>query len=132
MALVVAVTGIGSAKADTVGYADAIKILSRDCGKDIERYCATATLANYGVGRCLKENQGKISGQCATSLVQVTQSIEARRAAQQSADQVCNRDIQRLCPMTKRGRGYTLQCLLKAQPSVSEKCNAAITNAGWR
>lgn len=123
---------IGTAQAQTIGYADAISILQRSCGSDISRYCSKAHLANFEVTRCLADHQSSISSQCATDLSRVNQSLQARIAAQNSVEQICATDVRRRCPMTKPGRGHVLQCLLKAERTVSNACNTAITNAGWR
>jgi hypothetical protein len=131
--VVIAALG-GGAQATTIGYADAIKILADGCGKDIEKFCAKASLANFEIGSCLKENQARLSGSCAADIVRVRESLDARIAAQASVLKVCNRDIQRLCPpkLMKAGEGHILVCMLKAEPSVSAACNAAITDAGYR
>ncbi|WP_108659788.1 hypothetical protein [Acuticoccus kandeliae] len=132
LSLLIAFSLGATAKAQTLGYADAVTILSRDCGNDIERFCRTANLANFGITRCLAENASRISGQCSTSLVQVRNSLAARQQAQAEVWRVCDRDAQRRCPMTQRGRGFVLACLITAERSVSQACNQAITNAGWR
>ena len=125
-----AATLAGPAAAQTIGFAEAIDILARACGNDIERHCRTANLANNEIGRCLA--QSNVTPQCGDVLVRVRTSIAARMEAQASAERVCDRDIQRLCRMTRPGRGHILRCLLTAERSVSAACNAAITNAGWR
>ncbi|UOM34896.1 hypothetical protein [Acuticoccus sp. I52.16.1] len=122
----------GAANAQTIGYADAIAILTKQCGSDVAKYCSKASLANDGITNCLAQNQDKISNACATTVVQVVQSLDAREAAEAAAPKVCATDARRLCKLTKGGQGHLLQCLLKAEPSVSAQCNAAITNAGWR
>ncbi len=118
------------AQAQTIGYADAIDILSQSCGEDIQRHCSTATLANFGIGDCLRRSA--ISNSCSTALTRVTASLQARQEAQANAERICATDVRRLCPMTEAGRGRILRCLLKASPSASAACNTAITNAGWR
>lgn len=131
-AVLAVMTIVSPAGAQTVGYAEAIDILSESCGADINRYCKNATLANWGIGDCLNRNRANISQQCAANLVAVQQSLDAREAAQQNAMKACNRDVQRLCKLVKPGRGHILNCLLTAERSVSDRCNQAITNAGWR
>ncbi|WP_338052222.1 hypothetical protein [Roseibium polysiphoniae] len=120
------------AAAQTVGFADAIKILGASCGKDINTYCKTANLGNNEIGQCLSQNQSKISAQCAADSITVTALLEARFAAQAAAPKLCDRDAQQYCKLVKPGNGNVLRCLLKAQPSVSEKCNTAIDLAGYR
>lgn len=121
-----------SALAQTVGFADAIKILAASCGKDIETYCKSATLANNGIGQCLDQNQAKVSQKCNADRVVVAGLIQARLEAQAAAPKLCQRDAAQYCKGVKPGAGHILRCLLKAQPSVSEKCNTAIDLAGYR
>ncbi len=123
---------VGLARAETMGFAQAIGLLQTSCGQDIERYCPTANLANFGISKCLEQNTAKLSPQCNQDRVVVRQQIQARLEAQASVAKVCNGDMRQLCPSIVRERGYTLNCLLKAEPSVSKACNQAITDAGWR
>jgi len=121
-----------AAFAQTVGFADAIKILAASCGKDIEAYCKSASLGNNGITNCLEKNQSKLSQKCNADRVVVIGLIQARLAAQSEVAQICNRDMAQYCKGVKPGAGHMLRCLLKAQPSVSNKCNAAIDLAGYR
>lgn len=118
--------------AQTVGFADAIKILSASCGNDIDKYCKSATLANSGISQCLDKNQSKVSQKCNVDRAVVGQLIAARLAAQAEAPKICDRDARQYCQGVKQGAGHVLRCLLKAQPSVSKKCNTAIDLAGYR
>lgn len=121
-----------SAQAQTVGFADAIKILAVSCGKDIDKYCKSATLANNGIGQCLDKNQAKVSQKCNADRLVVGKLIEERLAAQAAAPKLCSNDAAQLCKGVKPGAGHVLRCLLKAERSVSKKCNTAIDLAGYR
>ncbi len=121
-----------AAFAQTVGFAEAIKILAASCGKDIGTYCKSASLANNGIGQCLQQNQSKLSQKCNADRAVVAALISERLAAQASVGQICNRDARQYCKGVKEGAGHILRCLLKAQPSVSAKCNTAIDLAGYR
>ncbi|MEM9635656.1 MAG: hypothetical protein AAGA50_30310 [Pseudomonadota bacterium] len=121
-----------AAFAQTVGFAEAIKILSVSCGKDIDKFCKSATLANNGIGKCLAENQAKVSEKCNADRAVVASLIQERLAAQAAAPKICDRDAAQYCKGVKAGAGHILRCLLKAQPSVSAKCNTAIDLAGYR
>lgn len=124
--------GTPAAMAQTVGFADAIKILAVSCGKDIDTYCKSATLANNGIGQCLDQNQSKVSQKCNADRVVVAGLIAERLAAQAAAPELCRNDAARLCKRVKTGAGHILRCLLKAQRSASKKCNTAIDLAGYR
>ncbi|MHA7777217.1 hypothetical protein [Roseibium sp. M-1] len=121
-----------AAASQTVGFAEAIKLLAASCGKDIQAHCQSASLANNGITACLEKNQSKISQKCNADRVVVIGLIQARLAAQAEVAQICNRDMAQYCKGVKPGAGHMLRCLLKAQPSVSSKCNSAIDLAGYR
>ncbi|MTI04601.1 hypothetical protein E1180_03610 [Roseibium denhamense] len=125
-------TGAPAATAQTVGFADAIKILAASCGNDIESYCKTATLANNGIGQCLVQNQDKVSAKCTEDFAVVTTLIQERLAAQAAAPEICANDARQYCGDRKPGAGHVLRCLLKSERVVSKKCNTAIDLAGYR
>ena len=133
-AVVVVVAGLfaASAQAATVSFSDAMSIMARDCGKDVQTYCKGVPLANNGVGQCLVANQAKVSPVCIQTLAAVRASLAARIAAQDDVLKVCRGDANRRCQGVVKTDAHTLDCLLKAANHVSKKCNAAITNAGWR
>ncbi len=121
-----------AAASQTVGFADAIKILAASCGKDIQAHCQSASLADNGITNCLEKNQSKVSQKCNADRLVVIGLIQARLAAQAEVAKICNRDMAQYCKGVKPGAGHMLRCLLKAQPSVSSKCNEAIDLAGYR
>jgi hypothetical protein len=127
-----AAVGLASpAAAQTIGYADAISILAKSCGNDILKHCKGVNLGGGRIEACIEQKPG-VSAGCKTDLVQVQGLLAARAAAQAAVSDICNRDAQQFCKKTKPGKGNILNCLLKAAPSVSANCNAAIDAAGYR
>lgn len=126
------------ASAQTMGYADAIRILAQSCGADINKYCAKANIGNFGIQKCLEANASKVTPQCKADYVRAYQLIEQRHQAQQVVFEVCSRDSAQLCNVNSSrtqnfaGKVPILRCLLKAERSVGQKCNQAITDAGYR
>jgi phage-related minor tail protein len=124
--------GVGSARAETISFADAVSTLAQACGADIKKHCKGINLANNGIGNCLRENQSKVSPTCTSTLAEVTASIKQRLAAQAAVVQICRGDAARLCKGVKGGEAHLLGCLLKASDVVGDTCDQAITDAGWR
>jgi len=120
------------ARADTIGFAQAIKILADSCGKDIEKHCKNVNLGNNQIQACLQQNEAKISATCKADYARVMVLLQERFAAQAAVGEVCNRDAQALCKLTKPGSGHILKCLNIAQRSLSPACNQAIIDAGYR
>lgn len=135
LTLLVATFVVASAQvatAQTIGYAEAIDRLSAACGKDINTHCKGVSLGNNRIGQCLQKNSSKISGQCKSTYATVYDLLAKRAAAQDAVGKICDADIRQLCKGVKAGRGHILRCMLKAEKRVSDKCNQAITDAGYR
>lgn len=122
----------GPASAATISFADAMSVMARDCGADVQKHCKGVPLANNAIGNCLIQNQAKVSPVCIQTLAAVRASIAQRLQAQQEVLKVCRGDANRRCQGVVHSDAHTLDCLLKAANHVSKKCNAAITDAGWR
>lgn len=121
----------GSARAETISYADAMSVLSRDCGADITKLCSGLNIGNGRIADCLHTNATKVSPVCVSTLATVTTSIKQRQEAQAAYYQVCKQKMATTCS-GKKGDGNMLSCLVKASRVVGDKCNQAITDAGWR
>jgi len=131
LTLLLLVTGYTAASAQTISYADAMTVLARDCGADVKKFCKGLNLGNNEIRNCLEGNQAEVSPQCTATLVSVTASIERRLAAQASVFKVCAGNAKQHCKGVV-GEVHILQCLIKTERIDSEKCNQAITDAGWR
>ena len=122
----------GLAQAATISFADAMTVMARDCGADIQKYCKGVNIANNAIGNCLAANTGKVSPVCTATLAAVIASLQQRLAAQAEVVKVCKGDAARRCQGVVQKDAYVLDCLLQAANHVTKKCNAAITDAGWR
>ncbi|MGV1792995.1 cysteine rich repeat-containing protein [Rhizobium sp. A37_96] len=129
--LLAGMVSAGIARAETISYADAVTTLAKDCGADIKKLCKGVNLGSGRVADCLKQNAAKVSPTCTASLSNVTTSIQQREDAQTAYEKVCAHDMAQHCRGIK-GDGYILACLIKTQRLVGNKCNQAITDAGWR
>jgi hypothetical protein len=131
-AIVVAHLAVGGiARAETISYADAVTTLGQDCGSDIKKLCSGLNLGNGRIADCLQKNAAKVSPVCTSSLANVITSIKQRQDAQTAYYQICKRNMATTCKGVK-GDGNMLSCLIKANRIVGDKCNQAITDAGWR
>ena len=124
---------IGSpAVAQTIGYGEAIRGLTAACGADIEKHCKGVKPGGGAISSCLAKNN--ISTGCAATYVAAFALLTVRAAAQEAAPQICEADAKRLCANFREGRARVLRCLIRDDNirKVSNKCNQAITDAGWR
>lgn len=122
------------ARAETIGYGDAMGILIQACGADVEAHCGDVRLGSGRIEACLQQNASALSQQCVTTYNQVIASLQQRAAAQAAAPELCTADVHRLCQDFREGDARMLRCLLRQDnvSRVSNKCGQAITDAGWR
>jgi hypothetical protein len=118
-------------RAETISYADAVTTLANDCGADIQKFCKGLNLGGGRIADCLWQNADKVSPTCKASFAGVAASISKREEAQSAYSKICAHDMVQHCPGVK-GDGHILACLVKTSRLVGSKCNAAITDAGWR
>lgn len=125
------IAGVAPAASKTIGYADAMGILVKSCGKDIEQHCKDVRLGDNRIQNCLATNADKVSATCKADYARAYVLLQERFAAQESAGKICAGDAKRLCPGVTRGKGYVLQCLLNKR-NLSRACSQIITDAGYR
>ncbi len=124
---------IGSSSfAQTIGYGEAIRGLTAACGADIEKHCKSVKPGGGAISACLAKSN--ISTGCAATFKAAFVLLAKRATAQEAAPQLCAAEMKRLCKNFRRGSGRILRCLIRKDNirKVSNKCNQAITDAGWR
>ena len=133
LALVLAAfAGAGTARAQTVSYAEAAGLLAQHCGEDIMKLCRGLNLGNGAIHQCLAGNAARLSPACSANHDGIRLMTEARAAAQAQVYKVCDRDRAEFCSGVVAGDGNLVSCLLEASKVVSQACTAAIVNAGYR
>lgn len=130
----VLICGGFSASAQTIGYGDSMKVLIEACGADVEAHCASVRLGSGRIEACLQQNVSRLSQNCMTTYNAVVQQLQVRAAAQEAVPQLCESDAKRICSDFREGRARIVRCLIREDNvrKVSNKCNKAITDAGWR
>jgi len=118
--------------AQTIGYGEAIRGLTAACGADIEKFCKGIKPGGGAISACLAKNN--ISTGCAATFEAAFVLLAKRAAAQEAAPKVCAAEAKRLCSNFRPGGARILRCLIREDNlrKVTNKCNQAITDAGWR
>ncbi len=120
------------ASAQTISYGEAVGQLTAACGADIEKFCKGVKPGGGRLDACLSKNS--ISGACNNRYKAALASLQKRHQAQEAAPKLCAAEIKRLCSNFRQGNARILRCLIRRDnvKKVSNKCNQAITDAGWR
>jgi len=118
--------------AQTIGYGEAIRGLTAASGADIEKFCKGIKPGGGAISACLAKNN--ISTGCAATFEAAFVLLAKRAAAQEAAPKVCAAEAKRLCSNFRPGGARILRCLIREDNlrKVTNKCNQAITDAGWR
>jgi hypothetical protein len=122
------------ASGQTIGYGDSMMLLIEACGTDVGTHCAGVRLGSGRIEACLQQNVSRLSQNCVTTYNAVVQQLQVRAAAQEAVPKICEADAKRLCSDFREGRARFLRCLIREDNTrkVSNACNKAITDAGWR
>jgi hypothetical protein len=118
----------------TISFAQAAQALVTACGADIEALCQGVKPGGSRIQDCLAKNSSKVSAQCKQTYADVFKSIQKREAAQTAVLKICQPDARRICSNFNSGNARILRCLTRKDNvgKVTNKCNQAITDAGWR
>ena len=129
--LLVGLAAGGPARAETIGYGQAISALSSACGGDLEAHCKGVKPGGGAIISCLKNNNP--SPNCAATIDITFELLAQRAAAQAAAPEICKNDARRHCSDFREGQARILRCLIRPDiyRGVSKKCKAALTDAGW-
>ena len=118
----------------TISYTQAAQALVTACGADIQALCQGVKPGGGRIQDCLAKNSSKVSAQCTQTYADIFKSIQKRQAAQAAVVKVCAPDARRICSDFNSGNARILRCLTRKDNvgKVTNKCNQAITDAGWR
>ena len=110
-----------------------LRILTAACGADIEKFCKGVKPGGGRIDACLAKNSG-VSAGCRQTYAAALASLQKRAQAQEAVRQVCRADAARLCSNFREGQARILRCLIRSENvrRVTNRCNQAITDAGWR
>lgn len=126
------IAGVETSTSQTLSYAEAIGKLATACGADVSKHCKGVELGGK-LRACLEAKQAVISARCQQARTEAYSSIARRVAAQNNSLQICSADIARRCPGVAAGDGNVLTCILAvASPLISQACNQALSDTGWR
>lgn len=123
--------GAPRAHAQTIGYAEALGHLATNCGKDIGKYCKTATLGGGKIAECLDRYWSNVSPTCKTASAATRDLLVKRAKARAAVPRTCDLDRLKFCGGIQEGDANLLKCFELAKRNVSAQCRQAIEDAGY-
>src|SRR5499426_1034757 len=119
------------ARAQSIGYADAVGQLGTTCGSDIGKYCKGVNLGGGRLVGCLQQKGEAVSSRCRASMVALGTLLTTREQARAAVPRVCDADIRRVCAGVQAGDGNLMECFYKARQNISGPCQQAVADAGY-
>jgi outer membrane protein OmpA-like peptidoglycan-associated protein len=119
------------ARAQTIGYSEALGALGRSCGHDIDKFCSKVNLGGGKVADCLEQHWANVSPSCKSATTVVRDLIVKRREARRAVPRVCERDRLQLCGSVQEGDANLLECFENAKQNISRTCRQAVLDAGY-
>jgi OmpA-OmpF porin, OOP family len=117
--------------AQTIGYSEALGVLARDCGRDLDKYCKGINLGGGKVADCLENHWSAVSAACKSANTTVRDLLKKRAAARANVPKVCELDRLRLCGSIQPGDANLLECFEAAKSNISAACRQAVEDAGY-
>ena len=119
------------ARAQTIGYSEALGALGRSCGKDLDKFCSRVNLGGGRVADCLEQHWANVSSSCKNATTVVRDLLIKRRDARAAVPRVCERDRLQLCGSVQEGDANLLECFETAKRNISVACRQAVLDAGY-
>lgn len=91
------------------------------CQSDLATLCAGIEPGKGGRVKCLRENQARLSPDCA-------QSLQATTEGRKELRQACATERQTICSKSGAGNGGFVGCLKQNATNLSEACGRALAN----
>lgn len=119
------------ARAQSIGFADAVDRLAVSCRADIDKFCKKVGLGGGRIQQCLDRNAAGVSPGCKGTVAELRNLLQTRAQARAAVLRVCDTDIRRLCAGIQQGDGNLMECFYKARRNVSPQCRTMVADAGY-
>jgi outer membrane protein OmpA-like peptidoglycan-associated protein len=119
------------ARAQTIGYSEALGELGRSCGRDLDKFCSKENLGGGRIADCLEQHWANVSQSCKSATTVVRDLLIKRRDARAAVPRVCERDRLQLCGSVQEGDANLLECFERARQNISAACRQAVLDAGY-
>lgn len=114
------------------GVQGALDTFGEGCQKELTTYCQEVTPGEGRIIACLYAFENKLSPQCEYALYDSLGQLERTLTNLTYAVNECSDDLETYCADIKPGEGRLLECLDKNEAKVSNRCNSALKEAGYK
>ena len=109
-----------------------VETVVNGCKEELVKYCSNVTPGEGRVLACLYAYEDKLSGRCEYALYDAATRLERAVAALSFVVNECSSDLKQYCAGVAAGQGRLLECLLKNDAQVSQRCKQARKDVGMK
>jgi len=102
------------------------------CNDEITTLCKDVIPGQSRVLACLYAHSDKLSNKCEYSLYDAAVQLERAVSALTYTAMECAEDLKKFCMDVPVGRGKVLDCIIKNESAVSERCKGALKEVGLK
>ncbi len=109
-----------------------VETVANGCKAELEKYCSNVTPGEGRVLACLYAHGDKLSGRCEFALYDAAVQLERAAAALAYVSNECGADLRKHCSGVAAGEGRLIDCLMKKDAEVSNRCKQARKDVGLK
>ena len=102
------------------------------CQEELTTFCKDVTPGEGRILACLYAFQDKLSPRCEYALYDSVVQLDRTLNNLSYAVTECRDDLEKICSEIKPGEGRLLECLNKNESQVSQRCNTALKDVGYK
>ncbi|MEJ2476157.1 MAG: cysteine rich repeat-containing protein [Desulfobacterales bacterium] len=110
----------------------ALDTFTEGCQQELTTFCKDVTPGEGRILACLYAFQDKLTPQCEYAFYDSVAQLDRTLNNLSYAVTECRDDLKKFCSETKPGEGRLLECLNKNETQVSQRCNAALKDVGYK
>ena len=110
----------------------ALDTFSEGCQQELTTFCKDVTPGEGRIIACLYAFQDKVSPSCEYALYDSIGQLDRTLTNLSYAVGECRDDLKAYCSEIKPGEGRLLDCLVSNENRVSNRCNYALKDVGYK
>ena len=110
----------------------ALDTFTEGCQQELTTFCKDVTPGEGRILACLYAFQDKVSPKCEYALYDSVGQLDLMLTNLSYAIGECRDDLKSYCADIKPGEGRLLDCLSQNEAKVSNRCNSAMKDAGYK
>lgn len=122
----------GSGDPVTKEIEESVNTFAEGCHDEMTTFCKDVTPGEGRILACLYAFQDKVSARCEFALYDSISQLDRVLSNLSYVASECSDDFEKHCSEIQPGEGRILECLNKNEDQVSQRCNRALKDVGYK